>query len=249
LLTGAWTVQAASPFYPTVIQVNGFTTDIDPNVTNVVLQFPPIQDFNGRLVGQVFNPDGTLAGDGVRVKISFSDDYEIQTDEFGFFDTQIAIPAGGYRIEAIDDASGLRGEAYVRVNAGITNQATVQLLTRNSAVEVNVVRGNGLPAAGARVDLEHGTYPREAKVTLFADTNGFVRFTDLWEGRYAVRAEYTEGSTKVSARGGGASDELSRAASRRHGQHRRTFREAGSNDGSGRRAGIDWQPWLCQHRC
>ncbi|MBK8001598.1 MAG: carboxypeptidase regulatory-like domain-containing protein [Verrucomicrobia bacterium] len=202
LLTGPWTVQAASPFYPTVIQVNGFTTDIDPNVTNVVLQFPPIQDFNGRLVGQVFNPDGTLAGDGVRVKISFSDDYEIQTDEFGFFDTQIAIPAGGYRIEAIDDESGLRGEAYVRVNAGITNQATVQLLTRNSTVEVNVVRGNGLPAAGARVDLEHGTYPREAKVTLFADTNGFVRFTDLWEGRYAVRAEYTEGSTKVSARGG-----------------------------------------------
>ncbi len=202
LLTGAWTLQAASPFYPTVIQVGGYTTDIDPNVTNVVLQFPPIQDFNGRLVGQVFNPDGTLVGDGVRVKISFSDDYEIQTDEFGFFDTQIMIPAGNYRVEAIDDASGLRGEAYVRVSAGITNQATVQLLTRNSAVEVSVVRGNGLPAVGARVDLEHGTYPREGKVTLFADTNGFVRFTDLWEGRYAVRAEYTEGSIKVSARGG-----------------------------------------------
>ena len=43
LLTGPWSVQAASPFYPSVIQVNGFTTEIDPNVKDVVLQFPPIQ--------------------------------------------------------------------------------------------------------------------------------------------------------------------------------------------------------------
>jgi hypothetical protein len=51
LLTGPWTVQAASPFYPTVINAQGFTTSIDRNATNVVLKFPPIQDFNGRLVG------------------------------------------------------------------------------------------------------------------------------------------------------------------------------------------------------
>ncbi len=202
LLTGPWTVQAASPFYPTVIQASGFTTDIDPNVTGLVLQFPPIQDFNGRLVGQVFYPDGSLTGDGVRVKISFSDDYQIQTDDFGYFDTQIKIPAGTYRVEALDDTSGLRGEAYVNVAAGITNQVAVHLLSRNSAVEVTVVRGNGQPAPGARVDLEHGSYPREARVTLFADADGRVKFTGLWEGRYAVRAEYTEGSTKVSARGG-----------------------------------------------
>ncbi len=202
LLAGPWTVQAASPFYPTVIQVSGFTTELDPNVTNVVLKFPPIQDYNGRLVGRVFNPDGSLVGEGVRVKINFSDDYEIQTDTNGFFDTQITVPARGYRVEAIDDDSGLRGEAYVNVAAGITNQVEVHLLTRNSAVEVTVLRGNGLPASGAQVDLEHGSYPREARVTVFADADGKATFTGLWEGRYAVTANYIEGSTKVSARGG-----------------------------------------------
>ncbi|HYG24635.1 MAG TPA: Ig-like domain-containing protein [Verrucomicrobiae bacterium] len=202
LLAGPWTVQAASPFYPTVIQVSGFTTELEPNVTNVLLQFPPIQDFNGRLTGRVFHPDGTLAGEGVRVKINFSDDYEIQTDTNGFFDTQIMVPARGYRVEAFDDESGLQGEAYVNVAAGITNQVEVHLLTKNSAVAVTVLRGNGLPAPGAQVDLEHGSYPREGRVTLFADANGKVTFTGLWEGRYAISANYIEGSTRVSARGG-----------------------------------------------
>ncbi|HSH14446.1 MAG TPA: carboxypeptidase regulatory-like domain-containing protein, partial [Verrucomicrobiae bacterium] len=202
LLTGPWSVQAASPFYPVVIQQNGFTTEIDPNVTNVVLQFPPLRDTNGRLVGNVYNPDGTPVLGGVRVKINFSDDYEIQTDEDGFFDTQILVPARGYRVEAIDDSTGLRGEAYVNVAAGITNQVNVNLLTRNSTVEVMVVRGNGLPAAGAQVDLEHGTYPRDARISVFADANGYASFDGLWEGRYAVSARYTEGATRVSARGG-----------------------------------------------
>jgi hypothetical protein len=202
LLTGPWSVQAASPFYPVVIQQNGFTTEIDPNVTDVVLQFPPIQDTNGRLVGNVYNPDGSPVPGGVRVRINFSDDYEIQTDDDGFFDTQILVPARGYRVEAIDDSTGLRGEAYVNVAAGITNQVNVNLLTRNSGVQVTVVRGNGLPAPGAQVDLEHGTYPRDARISVFADANGHATFDGLWEGRYAVCAQYVEGSTRVSARGG-----------------------------------------------
>jgi len=201
LLAGPWTVQAASPFYPVVIQANGFTTEIEPNATNVVLQFPPIQDTNGRLVGRVLQPDGAPAGKDVRVKISFSDDYEIRTDEEGAFDTQIAVPARGYRAEAIDDVSGLRGEAYVTVAAGITNQVEVRLLTRSSAIEVTVLRGNGQPASGAQVDLEHGSFPREARVVLFADANGRVQFQNLWEGRYAVSAQYTEAATRVAARG------------------------------------------------
>ncbi|MBN8246992.1 MAG: carboxypeptidase regulatory-like domain-containing protein, partial [Verrucomicrobia bacterium] len=201
LLAGPWTVQAASPFYPVVIQTSGFTTEIDPNVTNVVLQFPPTRDTNGRLVGRVVRPDGTPVGEDVRVKINFSDDYEIRTDAEGRFDTQIAVPAGGYRAEAIDDDSGLRGEAHVTVAAGITNQLEVRLLTRSSIVEVTVLRGNGQPASGAQVDLEHGTFPREARVALFADAQGRVQFQNLWEGRYAVCAQYTEAATRVAARG------------------------------------------------
>jgi len=202
LLTGPWTVQAASPFYPTVISASGFTTDIDRNVTNVVLKFPPLQDFNGRLVGRVLNPDGSLVGAGVRVKIDFSGDYEIQTDTNGLFDTQITLPARGYRVEAIDDVSGLRGLSYIGLTAGITNSVDVQLLTKNSSVEVTVLRGNGLPAVGAKVELEHGTYPFDGRVALFADANGKVRFNNLWEGRYAVCSQYTEASTRVFARGG-----------------------------------------------
>jgi hypothetical protein len=41
----------------------------------------------------VFYPDGRLVGEGVKVRIDFSDDFEIQTDTNGFFDTQIALPA------------------------------------------------------------------------------------------------------------------------------------------------------------
>lgn len=204
LLVGPWSVQAASPFYPAVIQVNGFTTEIDPNATNVVLQFLSIRETNGRLAGRVLNPDGTAAGEGVRVKINFSADYEIRTDTNGFFDTQIAVPAGGYRAEAIDDASGLRGEAYVTVAAGQTNLVDVSLLTRDSTVEVTVIRGNGLPAVGAQVDLEQGTYPREARLTVFADASGKAVFGGLWEGRYAVSAQYAEASTRVFGRGGTA---------------------------------------------
>ncbi|HAV61008.1 MAG TPA: hypothetical protein DCY13_01415, partial [Verrucomicrobiales bacterium] len=202
LLTGQWGVQAASPFYPTVISTSGFTTEFDPNVTNVVLRFPPIQDFNGRLVGRVLNPDGSLVGEGVRVKINFSGDYEIQTGTNGMFDTQITLPARGYRVEAIDDVSGLRGLTFIRLAAGITNQVDVHLLTKNSAVEVTVLRGNGQPAVGAQVDLEHGTYPFDGRVSLFADVDGRVRFDNLWEGRYAVCAQFTEASTRVFSRGG-----------------------------------------------
>ncbi|MBL9175134.1 MAG: carboxypeptidase regulatory-like domain-containing protein [Verrucomicrobiales bacterium] len=202
LLTGPWTVQAASPFYPAVIQTGGFTTEIDPNASDVILQFPPIRDTNGRLAGRVLKPDGSPAGEGIRVKINFSADYEIRTDTNGFFDTQIAIPAGGYRAEALDEATGLRGEAYVTVAAGRTNLVDVPLLTRDSRVEVTVLRGNGLPAAGAQVDLEQGTFPRDARVTVFADANGKAVFQGLWEGRYAASAQYAEASTRVFARGG-----------------------------------------------
>ena len=54
LLAGPWTVQAASPFYPAVISQSGFTTEIDPDATNVVLQFPPTREVNGRIAGRVY---------------------------------------------------------------------------------------------------------------------------------------------------------------------------------------------------
>ncbi|MBL9167133.1 MAG: carboxypeptidase regulatory-like domain-containing protein [Verrucomicrobiales bacterium] len=202
LLAGPWTLQVASPFYPVILSKEGFTTELDPNVTNVVMKFPPIREVNGRIAGRVLRPDGSLVGEGVKVRISISNDYEIQTDTNGVFDTQIAVPAGGYRVTAFDAESGLRGEAYLGVTAGITNFVDVSLLTKNSAVKVVVVRGNGLPAPGAQVDLEQGSFPRDPRITLIANEQGEVTFTDLWEGTYAVCAQYLDGATRLYARGG-----------------------------------------------
>jgi len=128
LKAGPWGLQAASPFYPTIITAAGMTTILDTDVTNVVLQFPRVQEVNGRLIGNVVEPDGTPAGSNVQVKISFSSDYMIRTDTNGWFDTQIAIPAGGYSVQALDPSTGLQGVVQAQVKAGITNYTDKNLL-------------------------------------------------------------------------------------------------------------------------
>ncbi len=130
LLAGSWGLQAASPFYPAVIQTNGFTTVLNLNVSGVVLQFPPVNDVNGSIAGHVYNPDGSLVGQGAQVNINVSSDYQIQTDTNGFFDTQTKFPAlnTSYLVEVFDPSSGLRGEATVGMTPGITNQVDVHLL-------------------------------------------------------------------------------------------------------------------------
>ncbi|HVV71556.1 MAG TPA: carboxypeptidase-like regulatory domain-containing protein, partial [Verrucomicrobiae bacterium] len=204
LLAGPWGLQVASPFYPSVLVTNGYTTEIDPDVTNVVLRFPPIQDVNGRIAGRVYNPDGTLAADGVRVHINISDDYQILTDTNGFFDTQTAFPAlgRGYTVEAFDPVSGLKGIAGISMTPGITNIVDVHLLSRESTVQVVVLRADLKAAAGAQIELDQGSYPKDEPLFGTADTNGVVTFFGLWEGNYAASAEYTEASTKLTSRGG-----------------------------------------------
>ncbi|MGH7972597.1 MAG: hypothetical protein ACREIC_28110, partial [Limisphaerales bacterium] len=51
LLAGPWGLQTASPFYPVIVQTNGFTTPITPDALGIVLQFPPVSDVNGSIVG------------------------------------------------------------------------------------------------------------------------------------------------------------------------------------------------------
>lgn len=203
LLAGGWGLQVASPFYPSVITANGFTTEIDPDVTGVELRFPPIREVNGRIAGRVLKPDGTLVGSGARVHINLSDDYEIQTDTNGVFDTQLFVPARGYLVEVFDPISGLRGRAGIQVTAGITNYIDVHLLTRDSVVQTLVLRGNGQPASNAVVELSHGSFPFEARLFANTDGNGRAEFRGLWEGNYSVRAQFSEGSTRVFAREGG----------------------------------------------
>ncbi|HVV73445.1 MAG TPA: carboxypeptidase-like regulatory domain-containing protein, partial [Verrucomicrobiae bacterium] len=206
LLAGPWGLQAASPFYPVVIQTNGFTTPISPDAHGVVLQFPPLQDINGSIAGHVFYPDGSPVGEGVQVHIDVSSDYQIQTDTNGYFDTQIEFPAlgRGYTVEVFDPSSGLKGRAGISMTPGITNMVDVHLLSRNSSIQVTVLKANGQPAPGALLELDQGTYPDEAPIFGTTDTNGVAVFDGLWEGSYSVLAQFTEQATRLFARGGGA---------------------------------------------
>lgn len=205
LLAGPWGLQAASPFYPVVIATNGFTTEIEPDAQGIVLQFPPIQDVNGSIAGHVFNPDGSLVGEGTEVHIDISPDYLIQTDTNGYFNTQTEFPALGrsYTVTATNLVNGLMGRASVGMTPGITNVVDVHLLSRNSAIQVTVLQASGQPAAGAPVELDQGTWPNDAPLFATTDTNGVASFDGLWEGSYSVMAQFTEQSTRLFARGGG----------------------------------------------
>ena len=199
---GAWGLQAASPFFPVVITASGQTSEITPNETNVVLQFPATRDVNGRLAGFVFQPDGSPVGAGVRVRIKVMD-LEIQTRTNGFFDSQIALPAldsegrpgKGYLVEAEDLVGGGRGAASVTVLPGLTNLVNVTLLGRG-ALRVTVVQNDRTPAPGARVSFAQGNYPGE-QGELVAGPDGVVLFQNLFAGSYAATAQFIAGPTTL----------------------------------------------------
>ncbi len=206
LLNGPWTLQTASPFYPVILQTNGFTTVIDPDVSGIVMQFPPVQVVNGRITGHVYNPDGTPVGAGAQVHINVASDYQILTDTNGFFDTQTAFPAINvtYTVQVFDPSTGLKGLAAVSMTPGITNVVDVHLLSRNSSVQVTVLKADDSPAPGAQVELDQGSYPYDAPLFAVADTNGLAEFDGLWEGNYSAMGQFVVASTKLSARGGGS---------------------------------------------
>jgi hypothetical protein len=198
LLEGHWGLQAASPFYPVVIATSGQTSFLEPNVTNVVLQFPAERDVNGRLTGTVFYPDGSPVGANVNVKISFGNDYVIRTDSAGFYDTQIKLPMGAYQVEAEDPVTGLRGASSVKVQPGVTNVCDVQLLDRGS-LHITVRWANGQPAAGAALSISQGSYPRDH----FDGTtgpDGAYQLDNLFEGSYAIEAAMVSGPTTIRGR-------------------------------------------------
>ncbi len=202
-LAGPFGLQASSPFFPVVITHEGATSRLEPNASDILLQFPAEQVTNGRLVGQVLNPDGTPAGADVDVKISFGDNFIIRTDDNGAFDTQIDLPAldiqgrpgKRYSVEAEDPATGLRGTANLTVFPEIVNEVTVQLLGKGD-LEVLVTEADGTPVAGADVTVMGVRFPRD-NFDLPTDGLGVATLNSLFEGPYSIRASTVIGPTTI----------------------------------------------------
>jgi hypothetical protein len=202
-LIGDWGLQAASPFFPVVISTSGRTTSLEPDDTDNVLKFPAVRETNGSLSGTVLNPDGTPAGAGIKVQISFGPDFVIRTDASGRFATQqgtFTLPAGGYTVTATDESNGATAQAAAEVKAGQDNSVTVRLLGRGD-VDVTVVRADGTAASNAQVVINGGAYPQE-RFEGTTDSAGVVRFLNVFEGPYAASATLGTGTTRIAGRAG-----------------------------------------------
>lgn len=197
LMVGDWGIQVASPFYTVVLSESGRTTDLQPNVTNLVMQFPPRRDTHGRLTGRVVHPDGTVAGAGVEVTTSFGPGIVNTTDTNGFFDNQMQIPAGYYNVTAVDPLTGYRGKVQAYVTAGRTNFVEVPLLGLGD-LKLTVLQANGQPAPGAFVNLDGGVF-REIRDGQTA-TNGVYETGNLIPGSYQLLVRYTTASVTLEKR-------------------------------------------------
>jgi hypothetical protein len=204
---GDWGLQAASPFFPTVISTSGRTTPLDNEVTGILLRFPPVQEINGSLTGTVLLPDGTPAGENVEVSIQASaqdDPRVVRTDVAGRFTTGAALFSlrgnTPYTVTVFDPATGGKAQLSVYVRAGQDNVVTVPLLGRGS-LEVLVTRADGTPVPGAVVEAEGGQFPND-EMEGVADATGRVVFSNVFEGPYGLSANAVIGLTRVAGREG-----------------------------------------------
>ncbi|TVR51684.1 MAG: hypothetical protein EA425_06600 [Puniceicoccaceae bacterium] len=203
---GDWGLQAASPFFPVVISTSGRTTPFDPDVSDVVLRFPPVQEINGSLTGQVFLPNGQPAGADIEVAIAANQDDPriVRTDEEGRFSTGATLFSlrgnTTYTVTAFDPETGGRVRGSVYVQASQDNFVGLTLLGRGN-IDVFVRRADGTPVAGADVSVKGGQYPNEAASGV-TGADGRVVINNLFEGPYGVSAAATIGLSRVAGMAG-----------------------------------------------
>src|SRR5215213_2811828 len=68
-------------------------------------------------------------------------------------------------------------------------------------MEVTVLTADGTRASGAHVEIRQGSFPRE-HFEGFADANGRLGFTNIFEGPYAVCGEFNTGTALITGRTG-----------------------------------------------
>lgn len=200
LMVGSFGLQAATPFYPVVVQYDSQTTHAAPDATGIELVFPPDAEVNGRLTGTVYQPDGSPVGAGTQVAISFSDDYQILTIADGTFDTQLDLPAGAYQVVATDPATGLRGRSVAIVKAGEVTDISVQLLGLGD-LEIIVVDAAAQRVPGASLTFRQGGFPSEDYAGGPTDPDGVWTLFDVFEGTYQVTASLVSGPTTIYGSG------------------------------------------------
>ncbi len=223
---GTFGLQAASPFFPVVLSEGGLLTELITSAHRI-MKFPPPREISGQIAGQVFNPDGGPAAEGVRILVpagrhirpDLSRGFVPEESQTGKtysqqvgalitagvkavppnFPPTVKIPAGEqYDVVAFDPTTGLLGFSKVFVNAGETNNVVVRLLGKGGA-RVLVVFADGSPAAGADVILEGSAFPF-GEFTGRSDAAGLVELSNLTENDYAVRATTQVGAVQISGR-------------------------------------------------
>lgn len=197
-LVGQFSAMASSPLLVGAATVEGTLTPLHPQITNVVLQFPPQRAVTGPIQGFVYDPDNSPVTNA-SVHISLAPDYLISTDDRGFFDTQIRLPALDYTITATNPASGLIGQTALRLVGGVTNFTTVHLLDKG-VLDILVLRAGGTPAPRAEVTLTRFTFPAGARESIVTGPDGRARLEGLWEGEWTLAAGHLDGDHRIEAR-------------------------------------------------
>ncbi|HEY6871279.1 MAG TPA: carboxypeptidase regulatory-like domain-containing protein, partial [Geobacteraceae bacterium] len=189
---GNFTVSSSNIFRPTPVSAGGSITSDNQTVTvdlalkGSVSGGTPVNQM-GSISGQVLMPDGTAAGEGVRVTVTFGGaDVTVTTDSGGKFQFTPIIPSGNQRLTAEDPVTTLKWLGYVSVPAGLDVPMTIKLLGRGS-MTVRVFNADATPAAGAGVTVNGTAYPNDTAAGT-TGSDGTITFDNLSQGSYAVSA-------------------------------------------------------------
>jgi len=192
IYAGSFTVSSSNIFRPTPVSAGGVITANNQTVSvdlalkgSVSTGGQPVNQM-GSISGQVYNPDGTPAGAGVSVTVTFGGaDVTVTTDGSGHFQFSPIIPSGNQRVRAFDPTT-LTWQGYVSVPAGLDVPISIKLLGRGS-ITVRALTATGAPAPGTAIAVNGSAYPNDG-ASGTTDANGLITFANLSEGSYAVSA-------------------------------------------------------------
>ena len=191
---GNFSVKANNVFRPTAVSASG-TISSAGQVVHVVLPLKGEVKADGTVVnqpgsvsGQVFMPDGSPVGEGVRVSITAYGGAEITvtTDAEGKYQFSPIISAGGKAITAEDPVTTLQWKGSVYVRSGLDVPLNITLLGRGS-IKINAFYADGSPAPDTEIIIKGSDFPND-EATVITGAEGTITANNLTEGKYAISA-------------------------------------------------------------